>query len=280
MSTEKIIPVCYAGNKKVFEGIMLGALSILKHAKSAVKFYVLTMDLQDVKPEYLPISPEQVAALDEIAKTYNSGSAAQLIDVTPLYLESLKSGRNERTEYTPYCLLRLYMDVLPEIPDKAVYLDVDTMVLRDIDELYSIDIADYEYGAVVDYMGKFWISKYYINSGVLLLNMAEIRRTKLFTRAREMVTTKWMKMADQTAINRLAERKLYLPGKFNEQRNIKPDTVVKHFNKGIRYFPFFHIYNYKQWQREKVHKKLKIHDFDDIYALYDTLDSKYGFKNL
>ena len=31
------------------------------------------------------------------------------------------------------------------------------------------------------------------------------------------------------------------------------------------------IKNIKQWQREKVHKSLKIHDFDDIYERVDTI---------
>lgn len=36
------------------------------------------------------------------------------------------------------------------------------------------------------------------------------------------------------------------------------------------------MYNYKQWQRDKVHKKLKIHDFDDIYGDFDAIMAKHG----
>ena len=58
--------------------------------------------------------------------------------------------------------------------------------------------------------------------------------------------------------------------KFNEQRSVKPDTVIKHFNKGVKHLPIPRSYNVKQWQVTKVHKKLKIFEFDDIYELYDT----------
>ena len=64
---------------------------------------------------------------------------------------------------------------------------------------------------------------------------------------------------------------LILDRKFNEQRTPVADTVVKHFNKGIKWIPFFHIYNIKQWQIDKVHKKLKIFCFDDIYEEYNKI---------
>ena len=71
---------------------------------------------------------------------------------------------------------------------------------------------------------------------------------------------------------------LILEDRFNEQRSIKPKTVVKHFNKGIKWFPFFHIYNYKQWQIDDVHKKLKIFMFDDIYDQYKKLIEEFNFN--
>ena len=69
------------------------------------------------------------------------------------------------------------------------------------------------------------------------------------------------KMPDQTALFLLGKEVLVLPRKFNEQRNVKEDTVIKHFNKGVKYFPFIYVYNIKQWEIEKVHKKLKINFF-------------------
>ena len=38
-----------------------------------------------------------------------------------------------------------------------------------------------------------------------------------------------MIMPDQTALHKLGKRRLYLPRRFNEQRGLREDTVVKHF---------------------------------------------------
>ena len=61
-----------------------------------------------------------------------------------------------------------------------------------------------------------------------------------------------MIMPDQSALDRLTSSKLLLPRKFNEQRSLRKDTVIKHFNKGnikaiavgIKYCSLiYHIFN-------------------------------------
>lgn len=88
-----------------------------------------------------------------------------------------------------------------------------------------------------------------------------------------------MFMPDQSALNDLAESKLVLPRRFNEQRAIRDDTVIKHFCRWFRIYPLWaRMLNYKQWQVDEVHKKLKIHDFDDIYDDIKELEKKYALE--
>lgn len=266
-----MINVVYSGNSAVFEGIMLSVLSMVKKTSQPIFCRILTMNLQDINPAYHPITNGQARLLERVMQEYgNADNRVVVLDMTALYREKLE-GRNKNSEYTPYSHIRLLLDLLTDLPDKLIYLDVDTMLCRDVAELDEVDISQYEFGAALDYMGRVFIGRTYTNAGVLLLNMVEIKRSGLFERSRKLLQTKWMKLGDQSAINRCAKRKLILPMKFNEQRAIKQDTVVKHFCKGIRFFPLFYIYNYKQWNREKVHKKLKIHDFDDVYELFDQI---------
>ena len=104
------------------------------------------------------------------------------------------------------------------------------------------------------------------------MNMKLIRETKFFERAIGYILTHRMMMPDQTALNKLAKNKLFLPRRFNEQRGIRSDTVLKHFCRGIKWYPFFFIvYNYKQTERENVHKKLGIYEFDRVYQMYDEI---------
>lgn len=272
---ENTISVCYSGNKRVFPGLLLSVLSLAKFTDRPLHVYALTMDLHEVDPSFIPFSEEQIAVLDAVLKEKNPESTAIRIDVSEKFRAELADGKNTENFYTPYTLLRLYMDGFEMFPDKIVYLDIDTMCASDIGQLYDVDLGDAEYGAVLDHMGKFWINRHYCNAGVLLLNLARIRETKLFARAREYVYTHKMMMPDQTALHRLCTKRVYLPRRFNEQRDLRDDTVVKHFCRGIRWVPFFHIYNYKQWERDKVHKKLKIFYFDDLYEKFDALAAKY-----
>jgi len=105
----------------------------------------------------------------------------------------------------------------------------------------------------------------------MLFNLQKCRETGFFERAAHLVKNKKMMLNDQDAFNKSATAKLLLPRRFNEQRAIHGDTVLKHFCRGIRWWPFFKVYNIKQTQRDKVHKQLKITEFDDIYRQYDEI---------
>lgn len=266
-----MIPVCYSCNGKIFEGLALSMLSMAKRTSEPLCVYILTMDLTEIDERFFPVSENQRAALERALRAKNPESRVILLDVREKYLETLGRGKNKNTSYTPYTLLRLYLDEL-DVPSKLIYLDTDIMLVGNIKELYDIDVEGCEFAAVLDHMGSFFINDDYVNAGVLLLNLDEVRRTKLFVKARDMVLSRRMIMADQSALNKYAQNKKFIPRRFNEQRGLRGDTVIKHFNKGIRFMPFFfYIYNVKQWQRDLVHKKLKITYFDGDYADYDKL---------
>ncbi len=274
-----VIPVCFSGNRKIFHGIVLCVLSILKHTQRPVTVYILTMDLSHLDPRFTSITEGQCAALDKIVKSYNAENSVVRIDHTKEFQEEFAKSKNVKTGFTPYTISRLLLDKFP-VPDKTLYIDVDTMLCSDIAQLYDVDMDGWEFAAALDVVGCHWVRPTYCNAGVLLLNIAEMKKTGLFVKARRRVNKVKMFMPDQSALNFLVKRKMILPAKFNEQRTIKPDTVIKHFCQGFKWYgPFFKLYNYKQWDRENVHEKLNIHDFDDLYALYDDFDEKYDFNN-
>ena len=269
------IHICYGGNRRVFPGLLLSALSVIKNTERPVRLYVLSMDMREQDPCYLPFSQNQIQVLDAVLRAKNSESGATLIDVGESYRNSLAVGKNKNNYYTPSATLRLYLNEVDGLPEKLLYLDVDTMCKGDIATLYDIDVTEYDFAGVPDRLGKFFVNGHYCNSGVMLLNLERIRRSGLFPRVRQYVAEHRMFTPDQSALNKLAERKLLLPRKFNEQSKPTEETVIKHFCRDVRFLPFFHTYNVKQWHREKVHNKLKIHDFDDIYAQFDELAARF-----
>lgn len=262
--------VCYCGNDKVFPMIAMSALSVAKRSSRPVSVVILTMDYTELAAAFEPVPESKAKVLDAALKTLDARNSVRIIRADEQYKSVLRGGKNEKSFYTPYASLRL---LLPHynLGDKLLYLDSDVMCCSDIAELYDVDIADYEFAAVRDHMGRHFYSKDYFNSGVMLLNIKRIKETGLFERAAMLVKTKKMLLEDQHALNKNASAKLLLPRKFNEQRGIKPDTVLKHFCRGIRWFPVFTVYNIKQTERDKVRDKLKITAFDDVYALYDAL---------
>lgn len=267
--------VVYSGNRAIFKGILLSVLSALKYTKRSLTVHILTADLTNINPKFLPITSADVEPMKAVLEENDPKGRVVIHDLSEVFMQAFANGKNNTSGYTPYALLRLLLDNETSL-EKVVYLDADTMIVGDIAELYDVDVENYEFAGVVDYMGEYWMGTEYINSGVLVLNMNNIRESGLFDKARAMVNSRKMIMPDQNALNKYVKRKLILPRRFNEQRGIKPDTVVKHFNKGIKWLPFFHLYNYKQWQRDKVHKKLKIFCFDDVYKIYDDLCVRFN----
>ena len=121
---KKQVNILICGNKKVFDGILTGLISILNRTNAIIK----------------------------------------------LYDKEFKNCPNEKAYCTPYTLIRLFADLVPDIPDKILYLDTDIMVNDDILKLFNIDIKGYEYAAVKEKYGCWLIRPDYINAGMLLMN--------------------------------------------------------------------------------------------------------------
>lgn len=274
------IPVCYCGNKRIFGGIFMSVLSILQKCKEPLEVILLTMDLSEKNPAFLPFTEEQRLLLEDTLKEYNPESSARIIDVTELQHRDFDNARNQKNAYTPYASIRLFLDEL-DVPEKLIYLDADIMCPGNIKELYEVDVENYEFGAVLDIVGHKFFPKKYCNSGVLLLNLKKIRETGLFPKAKELIKRRALMMPDQSALNMKCKAKLVLPYRFNEQRAIKDDTVIKHFCMGYKWHGILlKRYNYKQWHRKEIHEELGIHQFDEVYRLFDEILAKDNNKEL
>lgn len=271
--------ILLCGNQKVFDGALSELISITNKTKEVVTCYIYTMELTRVKSEYTSIKDEQIEYLDKVIKTKNPENRVIKVDVTDLYEKEFGNCKNENAYCTPYTLLRLLADLVPEMPDKVLYLDIDMMAGDDISKLYNIDIKDYEYAAVREKYGSVFIWPDYINAGMLLLNMKKIKETGLLEKARELIKNKKLLFADQSAIYYSTTKKLLLPRIYNEQSKFnKKDTVICHFCKRLLWKPYPHTENYKQWHIDEVHKILKCYAFDNDLEEYVKLKREYEMK--
>ena len=135
--------VLYCGDENIENGLIISVLSLLKNVKEKLNIYVLTMNLKDEKREIKSISNLSIDMLDEKVKKVNRESFVKKIDITELFEKELPA-KNMETRFTPCCMLRLFVNKIPDMPDKILYLDTDVVCRQDCTEFYNQDISQYE----------------------------------------------------------------------------------------------------------------------------------------
>ena len=206
--------ILYCGDSNIVDGLIISILSLIKHESGDLNIYVFSMDYEDKKS----VSEKTIKKLDELVKKTNKNSFVKLIDVKKYFLEEIPL-RNIDTLFTPYCMLRLYADLVPNMPSKIMYLDNDVIAYNSFKSFYDLDNSKYEIVGARDFYGKYFYSKNkikkdYLNSGVLIMNLDLIKKSGSFKKARSMCQTRKMLLPDQAAINKYCKPKLIVKRKY------------------------------------------------------------------
>lgn len=260
--------ILYCGDKNIAAGVAISAYSLALNTREPLDIYILTA-APKVEGRTIDALPRSFCdVLLSRLREISPGTRVRLFDVTGLF-DAAPPAANMRTRFTPCCMLRLYADLVPEIPDRILYLDNDVVCRGAPSGLYGAELGVAELAGVPDYYGSHFFRRRpfvrdYLNSGVLLLNMKKIREDGLFRRARRLCAERKMFLPDQTALNRLARKKIILPRRFNEQRREHDDTVLRHFTTTFRFFPRFRSVTVKPWQKERMHSVLGLYGYDDL----------------
>lgn len=267
--------ILFCGDRNVQDGLLIAVLSLLENTQEHLDIYVLTLDMSMNGRIYSPIEQTFVDYLNEtVSAQYDDRLYTKLIDTTDLFKDETPDA-NLSTRFTPCCMLRLFADKIDEIPDRILYLDTDVICRRDFGDFYYQNMDGVEIAGVLDYYGSWFFRKNifkrdYLNSGVLLMNMCELRKTGLLSSCRHMCTTKQMFMPDQSALNKLSVSKRICEIKYNDQRRLHSDTVFQHFTTHFRFFPYVKTETVKPWQTEEVTTILHIPESE-----YGALFAKY-----
>ena len=267
--------ILFCGDRNVQDGLLIAVLSLLENTQEHLDIYVLTLDMSMNGRIYSPIEQTFVDYLNEtVSAQYDDRLYTKLIDTTDLFKDETPDA-NLSTRFTPCCMLRLFADKIDEIPDRILYLDTDVICRRDFGDFYYQNMEGVEIAGVLDYYGSWFFRKNifkrdYLNSGVLLMNMCELRKTGLLSSCRHMCTTKQMFMPDQSALNKLSVSKRICERKYNDQRRLHSDTVFQHFTTHFKFFPYVRTETVKPWQTEEVTTILHIPESE-----YGALFAKY-----
>ena len=183
--------VVYAGTRNLYEDMVPAYRSLL--ANTDVDRVILLIE-DDAFPYPMP---DKVEAVNVSGQTFFS-----------------KDSPNYHSAWTYMSLMRLALPLMYPDLDRVLYLDVDTIVERDISELFELEFGGCYFAAVPEY-AKSNDDRLYVNAGVLLLNMKKLRDGM----AQELIdeaNAAYHQYPDQDVINLMCKGYIYpLHGDFN-----------------------------------------------------------------
>lgn len=203
--------VLLSGDTHVYNGLELVIYTLLTHNKN-VNIFVFTMDIivhnhDKTDTCYHALDDIQKNKLRKIVKYLDgNGSNICFINTAEYYHNYLEKSVNRETVFTPFAALRLLVDlILPELDD-ILYLDADTAIQSNIEDMYYSYLhkdedkyyyASYAYPAF-GYLGE-------MVSGILLMNLAKMRKFNFLEKARKLYNKNLYKYPDQMALRDTAE---------------------------------------------------------------------------
>jgi len=268
--SNNVIQIVYACNDKIWEGLYLSILSVARRTKRPVHFYLLTADLSEVSPLYVPITKEHEKLIKDMVKDFNPQNEFIVVDCKKAYYEYMEDNKIKKNFHTPFTGFRLLLEKIKIFNGKVLYLDVDTMANDDIAVAYDVEMGNNEMCVVHDIAMHRKNNHKYFNAGVILFNMDVIYQTHLLDKAFKYLIENKPLYHDQDSLNYSWTNIMFFPQpetRFNYQKTkVKKDTVIKHFISARRLIPWH--FGIKQWHINRVQKILHIHNWDEDYKYF------------
>ncbi len=213
------VEIAMALDKNYVYPCLVSMTSIMENTNSDIHFYLLIS-------EKLEESDKQI--LLSLTEKYDNCSI-QFFSIGNEYDHYFTWGHVTKAIYFRIDIPDLLNDVA-----KCIYLDCDTVIRRDISELYNIDIGDNVLAGTLEPGVMFWVDddyvnkadvdiKKYINSGVLIMDLKELRRQNFKSQMIHYLEDKEKQniellFGDQDAINAVCRDKIYiLHNRFNAE---------------------------------------------------------------
>lgn len=243
----KGIHVLYAGDNNFASVLGTSLFSLYCNNKeNEIYVYVISQKISD----------ENKNKLISIAETFKR----QLEIIEQPNLEDIVGKRIDIQRYSLSMFSRLIADtLLPETLERLIYLDCDTIVKGDIRSLWEYDLSGKTVGAVDD-MRNFRYSRnlgmkkssHYINSGVLLIDLARYRQLNWRGRMLDAIAkyNTYLEFPDNDLICKLMQDDIRLiPPKFNAISSM----YMGNYNKCMRMRRPYNYYSPEEFQEAVSH---------------------------
>ena len=298
------IPVFIASDDNYAPHVASLIASIMSNTSPFIEFYILSDGISN-------INKTKIIALQERF----SDCSIEFIDIDMSVFSEFKIGVNmQNGDYITLATFNRYLipELKPQI-DRAIYLDPDIIVLRDIKLLWETDMENYALAAVADLNIPTKIYQkertalqlssqhVYFNAGVLLIDCKKWRENNITNRLFEIdeQTRNISIYNDQSTLNKCFNNNYkWLDSKFNTlteaidgkiNRKIAylsglpedyierqtQEMIIRHFNGGFS----------KPWQTDKVMGYIPLKNADDFWKymkmtkFYDEVRQKFEITN-
>lgn len=244
--------IVFAGDDNYIEPLSVALTSLHMTTKSPINVFILTKGFNQNNDQKLRQLDEKLSHIK--------------IQILPIQLEAFQqfpiTNRWNESIYFRY----LIADILPN-KNKVLYLDGDIVVLDDLTPLFKMDLGQYFIAGVIEDLEADSVTKkpilksapFYINSGVLLMDLDKIRQSDAVTQLFD-VTNRYQNEFthyDQDAINLVFMHQIKsLPVKYNAQHQIHTpfDKVIYHYSgkkkpwksNALEFYEWKKFYAYKE----------------------------------
>ena len=181
--------IVLAANYAYVDQVLTTIKSICYHNRS-IRFYLINSDFPN----------EWIKQLNKRLEKFDS-------EIINCRVTSEQISRY-KTDISYTVFLRYFIaDFVQE--DKALYLDCDLLVTKNLDDLFATDLQDYPLAAVRDFGGRAYFGQEIFNAGVLLVNNAFWKKENMTQKLIDL-TNEWhdkVEQADQSILNMLFENR-------------------------------------------------------------------------
>lgn len=206
------VPIAMALDENYVYPTVVAITSAMENSNCRAKYDFYIMHTSD-------LSKESKKILESFQDKYDNCSI-NLIDMKDKFHSALTDSRIT----TPAYYRLMLSDLLPNL-DKIIWVDGDTLIFRDLVEMFNVDMDGYCYKGFLDFpqfnaylKQAFNIeSDHYICDGVMLVNLKELRKENAVQKFDDFISKNNNKLRqhDQTVINAVFADKIgVLPAKF------------------------------------------------------------------
>ena len=181
--------IVLAANYAYVDQVMTTIKSICYHNRS-IRFYLINSDFPN----------EWLKQLNKRLEKFDS-------EIINCRVTSEQISRY-KTDISYTVFLRYFVaDFVKE--DKALYLDCDLVVTKNLDDLFATDLQNYPLAAIQDFGGRAYFGREIFNAGVLLIHNALWKQEHITQKLIDL-TNEWhdkVDQADQSILNMLFENR-------------------------------------------------------------------------